>query len=972
MDELEYKDLCNELGIDSLLMHDIFVSAEEGIYKELNEESYDFLNNHCNYIIDLINKQNFNNYEDELVHRISACLTATLASEEYSSYARSIIYGLELDSVKKLVVNYDLDISKFPEYFDVFKDKNFVVDILKEKKLKKDSFDLLVGNFRDFFYKDSEELRIIINENPVIYDRLVKNGIKPNFSDDVIKAFVNEKGSKYFVSELSENLKNDDEFMNKIILESAANLFRGDSKKIKERIQKNAYSLFSNNNFLLDLYGMDGLLKENRDTLFINLANYLSNGVERVPSNYVDIREENCDKYFTIEEYHKLSFLGILKRPKFLEDNDTFNDDLEYAFRLFDNSGEYRSYARQYSGKVPIPENKFMARRKYALNLAYCTVNGLTKEFDYLKDNFLDYQNLDLSCFPKDKIRLIGIENLAQLSYNSNCLYILTEIIEKDKNEPEKEYFNNLVKLLNVEQTNNKSPAINKAILTIAAYQYPEVVKNLIDNNKLDDEIVEKLINITQNNKLLEIKNYEDILNYYENLNEYCDNNISKCNDPSLMKEMIFERFFRTSRENSHNLIIKYKDGLKEQNNIYFELLELFQVMDTINDINVLRQFYESFSKLESFKFSDFNDLDDKLKKIVIGDNFIENPNIVQTKNSDIIKEFDKHIKSEYMPTIIDITDTENFALLIHSVGAFGKEAGSGTFKERWNTKDKSNSAGICTSLITDKCIQTASTGAGEMVYGFFNDLTPDNILMCAPYDLYSISHVMNPFSHVTQRMLPENSLVNQTRGANLNYNEVLINRYINGEKRQPDCIVLFDYNLNDSTILEYTAAANQFNIPIVYIDTKKILKRETDKLEKIIKEFDDNPTLDNANNLLDQQNVVLFGVHNKGIRDLNLKPQKEWEEEVKKIASKLTEKDKEQFEKRVEKEKEMFKINDYDKDTKKLIDSIQEKKSISKIKVKSGSIGVIEKIKLNKQQKYIFSQIQRQVIQEVTSGKSR
>ena len=225
---------------------------------------------------------------------------------EKISKLSKVLNNLSSKDLVKVISNLEIDIS---EYYNMFfekrlKDKKFVIEMLKNCDLGYKHDRRLIVNFHSFFYENSEELRKLVFDNPQVYDKLSKAANKPNFKNDFLKQLVGIYGSKYFVSRLNDELKNDKEFMQHIIIEDARNLFRGNEKDYKKRIRDNAYFLFGDNSSnITNIYGMNYILS-NTNEKFMDFYNYIN--INRTNEEVL----RNMDKILTKEEQRKLFIRG--------------------------------------------------------------------------------------------------------------------------------------------------------------------------------------------------------------------------------------------------------------------------------------------------------------------------------------------------------------------------------------------------------------------------------------------------------------------------------------------------------------------------------------------------------------------------------------------------------------------------------------------------------------------------------------
>ena len=242
-------------------------------------------------------------------------------------------------------------------------------------------------------------------------------------------------------------------------------------------------------------------------------------------------------------------------------------------------------------------------------------------------------------------------------------------------------------------------------------------------------------------------------------------------------------------------------------------------------EVKYLRILFESIANAGNMK---------QLEEI---DNSLSNQNIKITLKDiykiihNIKKNYGKKINLSLLKInnnfgVVDISNIE-FNLLVHVIGAYGPLP-TGDIYESWNTKEKSSTQSICTSLISDNNMGIAPTNEHSVILGF-NNLPDDFLEIMNCNDLFSKGFQANRQS----RFLNTEELINNTRHG---YNEIVIRRRkgeYTEEKIQPSYIICFDI-INE----ESKTASEKFRIPIIFINREKVAQRHYNKIWNLKEQF--------------------------------------------------------------------------------------------------------------------------------------
>ena len=179
-----------------------------------------------------------------------------------------------------------------------------------------------------------------------------------------------------------------------------------------------------------------------------------------------------------------------------------------------------------------------------------------------------------------------------------------------------------------------------------------------------------------------------------------------------------------------------------------------------------------------------------------------------------------------------------DFKMIITAVGAYSG-INPENYKEDWN-RPAIASQQVCTSYIRNDMLGTA--GIRNICYGFSN-LKPDSLMLSGARDIYSSwgdSLVVEAERDNAEKYYTPDEQINHTEY----YNEMNFRRVQDGQKMQPDYIVVFKENGEMLNFEEAQKASEQWgNMPIVVVDKDACLEAEKQKVNNMLAEYENNPT---------------------------------------------------------------------------------------------------------------------------------
>ena len=226
--------------------------------------------------------------------------------------------------------------------------------------------------------------------------------------------------------------------------------------------------------------------------------------------------------------------------------------------------------------------------------------------------------------------------------------------------------------------------------------------------------------------------------------------------------------------------------------------------------------------------------------------------------------------------------------MIIHAVGAYSGSIENESYKKSWN-RAETKAHGFSTSYIGDRMLGIAKTD--NVVYGF-NNIEDGGFIASAPWDIASnVKHgehipvqsldTLNKLSKGKRiKVLNPEEQLDNTRHT---HNEILLERYIiqeDGclEKRQPNYVIYCTDNYEkenaekDNLWIKTKKAAKEFGVPIVVVEREKCAQKESEAIEKLLKDSKEN---NNINGILEALNRIQTNI--AGCREYHVNIQMEY-----------------------------------------------------------------------------------------------
>lgn len=327
------------------------------------------------------------------------------------------------------------------------------------------------------------------------------------------------------------------------------------------------------------------------------------------------------------------------------------------------------------------------------------------------------------------------------------------------------------------------------------------------------------------------------------------DTEMDEEQDLEKAKELYFQRYFKISTKLAKHVYKKYSTSIDTvakyiNNPEVLKLLRDIKIGLEVDTIDTIKELY--YSDQHMYKIEDFLYMFDELNKAY-------NRSIAND-----IKGF-KHGKEKPLAVVVEdetvivnaIELETDFDLFVHSTDAYGSmEMINDNYFDSWNYSDKTSNHGICTSYITNSNLGTAKVKGKGVMFGFVN-LNQNSISSIAPYDLVSRNDAIITTSRRPPMYTNIKTLADYTRHT---HNEAVLERRNVQEDSeypviQPDCIIVFE-EMTDEIKANAIRAQKDFQergieLPIIYINKRKVIELEARKLSEMIKIYEREPNLE-------------------------------------------------------------------------------------------------------------------------------
>lgn len=352
--------------------------------------------------------------------------------------------------------------------------------------------------------------------------------------------------------------------------------------------------------------------------------------------------------------------------------------------------------------------------------------------------------------------------------------------------------------------------------------------------------------------------------NFYEGeglstfLDQYHERRLKKCDE--IFKEAVqdkdlekaqnayFNKYFNINIQEAKEIVRLYGSSIhqiddQEEYKLGTHYVEAIQSILSITKVDTLNETYHD-NKIVPISFDESLYLDQSIRHMfsknmadsvfkVFDNNGKEIKPPVEYANYEVEIDGKKVLKKipVYVPD-------KKFKMLIHSTAAYGElELINNNYFDSWNKSPRVANHGICCSLIANDNMGMAAVN--DVLFGF-SGWDEQAITKSAPYDLYTNNDDLNIQEGRPLKFMTAQDIIDNTRHT---HNEQSLERLeLRADKKnkdypniQPDYVIIYS-DMKEEIKQKALKCASEMDIPIVYLDKKKIVEEEKNNIDEMIR----------------------------------------------------------------------------------------------------------------------------------------
>ena len=736
----------------------------------------------------------------------SECLKAELAATIKDDDKKlEVVKFLKNDWSKAVVAEKILDKNKKIETISLINDKKYKLklattindDNIKVEVIEELDNEHTIAILARTITDDNIKLEIIAS---LKYDD-VKREIAGTIKEDdnkikIIDLFKDEKQKYYFIRTIKDDNKKIESIMKHCSYNDIEDFYwrnleseTSKSKNFKE-IKKLLKKVKNSINTKDDNEKIENIKEINNESLKIKIAQTIKDDNKKIEAlNFIKSIENKAKIIDSIKD-----------RNKKLKSMEEFSPE---EYKYFRNNSEDIDFIKD-NIEIFIEKEGFKGEiPEGVIDELYEKNNSVVQNIDF---RILNSKYIDI--LGKDKINLISCYTNIQeqiLSLNDKQCYIFSKCID------------NYMGKMN---TDEWTVLADEMLKNISEGEFDELINNIPDIDKLSQKDFENLTQILQNSNWCSIKDISQVRNFEEIRIKKC-NEIMQSETSTLQdkKGALIQKIFGHDYEYAKSIIQKFGEDIENINDgDSKDYVECLKLIESISDENTLKKIFEKCPFVQTDKVVVERNLKNEYGKMF-------NEGLYVPKQEDLVEGYSNVFEAG--------TD---FKIIMTSVGAFhGMNAEN--YKEDWNRPIISTQH-LCASYIRNDMIGTAPIR--NICYGF-SEMREDSLILSGNRDIYSSrsTFVSRAQNNENEKYYTPEKQINSTE----KYNEMDFRRIQDGEKKQPDYILVFRKDGEIPNMEEAQKASKQWGeMPIVVVDIDKCLEAERQKVDQMMKEYSASP----------------------------------------------------------------------------------------------------------------------------------
>ena len=342
---------------------------------------------------------------------------------------------------------------------------------------------------------------------------------------------------------------------------------------------------------------------------------------------------------------------------------------------------------------------------------------------------------------------------------------------------------------------------------------YDELLK---DSKNFTQEDIKKITAIMQNGNTFDLKSIEDLRNYEKIKEEKCDEWITSSSDTEKKREALLYKVFGQNTQYTQKILKRYGEDVSEieDEDLKSYITALKEIMSIQNN-DTIEKIYKEVPEIA------FEDINKVAIESALSSEYgkLYNRGLLKPENLEMLEE--------------NVYDAgADFNILMTSIGAYHRNTGIKNYKDDWN-RPSLKSPHVCCSYIRNDMLGTAPIRG--ICYGF-SEMEQNSLLESNSHDVFSNATGLTSIAYRGSKYYSPDEQINKTE----RYNEMDYSRFQNGQKKQPDYILVFKENGKIKYLEEAKQASEDWGgMPIVVVDREKVLQSEKQKLDNLLEQYE-------------------------------------------------------------------------------------------------------------------------------------
>ena len=710
----------------------------------------------------------------------------------------------DVEIVQEILNSSELELDEKEKTDIIFNTKN--VPFI-EKFLQTEGENLEFANRYKLLHSvvsDSAFIEKVVKEGNIVEGNHNKLSLVLETNDqELIKRCIHDTDFGWNQSQIKDLIINveDEQFIERCFQDKQLNL---QSEDIYSIINQKNYSedfikrCILNSKMGLDNYVRYSLIQERvkDDEFIVAIIEGKYESIKLDPGQAECLLDKNISEKYTIENMEHI--LGILEQNGIsYKDFRKYSDHVNAIYENIDKFLEREGIEKQ---NIPLYRETiakmFSKNQEVVKNIDFRILNS--KYITTLGEDKIN----QISCYPDIQEQILGMDDKTYTIF-CECLNNIAE-----KNERWTGFANDIIE-------------------NLSSGEYEELIQNC-DFRNIN---IENLSSILQSKNVFNVTTTEEVNNIDNIRREICDKIMSgqsqeitgeilkNYSEVDKKRFAILEKIFGQDIDKTQAIISAYGENIEE----LADKEENTEIIDYVRTLKLIMQ--EENEEILS--------------------NMYEKADIVRNVNTELME---TKLKSAYCKELNEglfkITEEtpkvgENiyeagtdFDMIITSVAAYYHNEPE-NYERDWN-KSLISTQHFCTSYIRNDMMGTAKIP--HLCYGFV-DMQPDSLMLAGSADLSSGDNKMkaSTISPELEKYYTPDMLVNKTE----RHNELDFARYQNGQKKQPDYIVVFRKNGEIENWDKALKAQEEWkDLPIVIVDQDKCLENERNKVQDLLAQF--------------------------------------------------------------------------------------------------------------------------------------